>query len=98
MSVKRIQLSRTEQSENVLTALRLLREARDRSRHVRLVIEQSGAVPPEGEPGNPEDYDAMKAVFGVPEEGSAQELFALLLAVDGAINSPAVDEAIGRLG
>ena len=53
MSVKRIQLSRTEQSENVLTALRLLREARDRSRHVRLIIEQSGAVPSEGEPGNP---------------------------------------------
>ena len=40
----------------------------------------------------------MKAVFGVPEGSSAQELFALLLAVDGAINSPAVDEAIGRLG
>lgn len=98
MAVKRISLRLTELSENVQAALRLLREARDRIRYVRLVIEQSGAIPAPGETGDPADYEAIMTLFGVPPDGDPQELFTLLLAVDAAVNSAPVDEAIGRIG
>ena len=71
MAIARIELERTDQSDNLLTALQNLRNARDRLDHAKAVMEAciDGT-----------NYAELEALFGVPA-GKGETVYNLIAGV-----------------
>jgi len=88
MAIARIELERTDQSDNLLTALQNLRNARDRLDHAKAVMEtciDNG------------DYTELEALFGAPT-GKGETVYNLIAGVVGDLAGFNASATIARMG
>jgi hypothetical protein len=88
VAVTRITVTRTEQSENVTQALRLLRDARDRLNYAKAVMETTI---------DGTDYSALETLFGVPG-GQGETYYNLLAGTVGDLNGYNTTATIAQVG
>lgn len=88
MATTRIDLTRTEHGNRVLTAVAQLREAQDALEHSKAVME---AAVDEG------DYSGVEVLFGAPE-GTGQTMYNLIAGVVSDMAGYNISATIARMG
>ena len=88
MAITRIELTNTDQSGNITTALDNLRNARDRLDYAKAVMETCIDA---------DDYSTLEALFGVPT-GEGATVYNLIAGVVSDLSGFNTSATIARLG